>query len=848
MKKKIITTLILLCFMLQSYSLAWASTPQSVSTQNITSGATQTVYNWATDKGNVKISVVTVDLNDPYAYLTIVPGGGRFCERSTVSQMTAMTNPVALTNGDFFNMSAEGAPIGATVIDSELVSSPSYLTGTYALGITNDRKAYIEQFSFSGYVANKSSGVSFPLSGVNKTYYWQENDNSHSHLNKLHLYTDMWGGTTRGQDSYSTDVAEALIQDNKVIGVKSDGAYPTSVSEGVQILHGDGEAADFIRNLLIGDELEINYQMTPDKDWQMVIGGHALLVDNGQTVPYTKDLSSLGGVRARTAVGISADGSKVYIAAVEGRTYESAGLSLDNLASFMQYIGAYKAVNLDGGGSTAMTVRDLGSTTATRVINPEGNGSERKVVEGLALFSTAPQGALAGIKVVGSQKLFIGESALFTAQGWDEYYNPYSLSDTALTYGDSAGLGTWQGNTFTAAKAGETNITITANGIQGVHYLQVIGVEAVDHLELSSDSDSIISGGMVQISAKAVLKDGTTKTLSPALLTFQAEGGTIDEKGILTVTASSGNVLVKAGFEGLSAEKTIKVTAATQQYLLDNLNGISSHTSPDEVTGSVELAADPAGGSQQVLKLNYNFSNTKETAASYIVFEQDAVKLSSNTKKMMVDIYGSGNNEWVRVELRDKDENVYRYTLAQNVDWQGWKSVELDLSNETIAQDAYLWRIYTVENANEARPAVEDRSLYFRNLRLSASSGDLVNIRLQIGSNVLIANELSSTMDTAPYVTANGRTMVPVRFITEALGGEAVWDGENQRVSLILDNNLIQMYIGESTMEVNGISKSLDTPATIQNSRTMIPLRAVSEAFGLVVNYDGTDQSITIFN
>ena len=848
MKKKIITTLILLCFLLQSYSLAWASTPQSISTQNITSGATQSTYTWATEKGNVKISVVTVDLTNPYAYLTIVPGEGRFCERSTVSQMTARTNPVALTNGDFFNMSAEGAPIGATVIDSELVSSPSYLTGTYALGITNDRKAYIEQFSFSGYVANKSSGASFPLSGVNKTYYWQENDNSHSHLNKLHLYTDMWGGTTRGQDSYTTDVTEALIQDNKVIGVKSDGAYPTSVSEGVQILHGDGEAANFIRNLLIGDELEINYEMTPAKDWQMVIGGHALLVDNGQTVAYTKDLSSLGGVRARTAVGISADNTKVYIAAVEGRTSESAGLSLDNLALFMQYIGAYKAVNLDGGGSTAMTVRDLGSTTATRVINPEGNGSERKVVEGLALFSTAPQGALAGIKINGSQKLFIGESAQYTAQGWDEYYNPYSLTDTALSYSDSAGLGSWQGNTFTANKAGETNITVTLNGIQAVRYLQIIGVEAVDHIELSLDGDNIISGGMVQISAKAVLKDGSTKDLAPNLLTYQADGGTIDDQGVLTVTAPSGNVTVKADFQGLTAQTTIKVTAATQQYLLNTLEGISSHVSPDAVMGAVELAADPAGSAQEVLKLDYNFSNTKETAASYIVFDQEAIKLSNNTQKMMVDIYGSGNNEWVRVELRDKDENVYRYTLAENVDWQGWKSVELDLSNETIAQDAYLWRIYVVENANETRPSVENRSLYFRNLRLSASSGDLVNIKLKIGSTELIANEMTSTMDTAPFVTAAGRTMVPVRFITEALGGEVVWDGENQRVSLILDNNLIQMYIGADTMEVNGISKALDAPAMLQNNRTMIPLRAVSEAFGLVVNYDSTDQSITIFN
>ena len=352
----------------------------------------------------------------------------------------------------------------------------------------------------------------------------------------------------------------------------------------------------------------------------------------------------------------------------------------------------------------------------------------------------------------------------------------------------------------------------------------------------------------MQISAKAVLKDGSTKDLAPNLLTYQADGGTIDDQGVLTVTAPSGNVTVKADFQGLTAQTTIKVTAATQQYLLNTLEGISSHVSPDAVMGAVELAADPAGSAQEVLKLDYNFSNTKETAASYIVFDQEAIKLSNNTQKMMVDIYGSGNNEWVRVELRDKDENVYRYTLAENVDWQGWKSVELDLSNETIAQDAYLWRIYVVENANETRPSVENRSLYFRNLRLSASSGDLVNIKLKIGSTELIANEMTSTMDTAPFVTAAGRTMVPVRFITEALGGEVVWDGENQRVSLILDNNLIQMYIGADTMEVNGISKALDAPAMLQNNRTMIPLRAVSEAFGLVVNYDSTDQSITIFN
>ena len=110
MKKKISAIMVLVCFLLQMNTIAWASTPKSISNQTITSGATQAIYNWSTEKGNVKISVVTVDLTNPYTYLTIIPGAGRWGERSTVSDMTKRTNPIALANGDFFNMKAEGAP------------------------------------------------------------------------------------------------------------------------------------------------------------------------------------------------------------------------------------------------------------------------------------------------------------------------------------------------------------------------------------------------------------------------------------------------------------------------------------------------------------------------------------------------------------------------------------------------------------------------------------------------------------------------------------------------------------------------------------------------------------------
>lgn len=847
MKKKISAIMVLVCFLLQMNTIAWASTPKSISNQTITSGATQAIYNWSTEKGNVKISVVTVDLTNPYTYLTIIPGAGRWGERSTVSDMTKRTNPIALVNGDFFNMKAEGAPIGATVIGGELASSPSYLTGVYALGITNDRKAYIEQFNFTGKVT-KADGTSFPLSGLNKTFYWQEDNNSHSHINKLHLYNDLWGSTKRGSDSYVGTPVEVMLQDNKVVGVKTDGAYEMAVPEGLQILHGDGKAAEFLKTLKVGDEVNVDYAMTPDMNWQMVIGGHALLVNNGQTVAYTKDLSALGGVRARTAAGISADGTKVYIAAVEGRTNESAGLSLTNLASFMQYIGCYKAVNLDGGGSTAMTVRNLGASSATRVINPENNGSERKVVEGLALYSTAPQGILTGLKLSGTQKVFVGESVQYTASGWDEYYNPANLNTVTLEYSDTAGLGAWQGNTFTAQKAGTTEVAAASGVARGTLSVQVLGAESVKNLELSFDKTSVVSGGTAKLTAKATLTDGTTKTVSPSMLTLTAEGGSISTDGVLTATIPSGTVKVTAAFGNVTATKTIKIDSAAKQYALNTLDGVSGHVSPSSITGSVELADDPAGSGSKVLKLNYNFSATKETAASYVVFADKTMTVAANTKKLALDIYGSGHGEWIRVELRDAAGEVHRYTLAQNVDWNGWKTVEFDLNSEEISGEMSLWRIYTVASADENRAATEDRSLYFRNLRLSGSSSALVNVLLHINSSEIVTNGTTQTMDTAPYVTAAGRTMVPIRFITEALGGEVVWDGEEQRVSLILEDSLIQMHIGESTMEVNGVSKSLDVPAEIKNNRTMIPLRAVSEAFGLAVNYEAQDKSITIVN
>ena len=534
---------------------------KQINTSPITSGVVQTNYTWDIADGMVKASVLEIDLTNPYVKLDIVPGQGQFTKRATVSAMANATNAVAMINGDFYNTRAEGAPIGNTVIDGQLASSQSYLNGVYCLGITDDATAYIEPFSFSGYVSN-NYGAIMNLSGLNKTVYWEETTGQHSHLNKLHLYNDLWGGTTRGIDSYTGVPAELLVKDNKVVDIAFDGGFDMPVPEGCYIVHGDGTAADFLKeSFAIGDTIHIAYSYEPAKDWQLVIGGHGLLVDQGQMVPYTKDLSALGGIRARTAAGISQDGKTLYLIAVEGRTAESKGITLGNLSLLLTKLGVWKAVNLDGGGSTTMVSRPLGEIERVRVIHPENNGLERSVVEGLGVYSTAPQGRVQGISIGGSQTLFIGETAEYKLRAYDQYYNPVDPANT-IRLTESTGHGTLSGNAFTALEAGDAVLYAVSNTYTAALPIRIVSGADIESITLDINQRDFTEGSTHQLSAYAILKDGTGKQVAPETLTWSVEGfdGTIDETGKLTVHSLENTYTgtVKASYDGLETSLTLK--------------------------------------------------------------------------------------------------------------------------------------------------------------------------------------------------------------------------------------------------------------------------------------------------
>ena len=121
---------------------------------------------------------------------------------------------------------------------------------------------------------------------------------------------------------------------------------------------------------------------------------------------------------------------------------------------------------------------------------------------------------------------------------------------------------------------------------------------------------------------------------------------------------------------------------------------------------------------------------------------------------------------------------------------------------------------------------------------------------LQVGNAAFTVSGVAKTLDSPPVIK-NGRTLVPIRAIIEALGGTVGWDGTARKATVTLGSAAVELWIGKSAAKVNGASTLID-PANanvvpeIINGRTMLPVRFVSENLGCSVGWADATKTITI--
>ncbi|MDA0637725.1 phosphodiester glycosidase family protein [Nonomuraea sp. MCN248] len=302
--------------------------------------------------------------------------GTSVAKRETLSSMARRDGAIAAVNGGFFNIHTakelRGEPVGASVVAGRLLSEA--VPGRSAI-VLRGRTARITELRTT-ITAISQDGAKHPIAGVNRAAVPGE----------LVLYTEEYGAKTPAADG-----ADVVIDANgRVEAVRAPGA---AVPKGKRVLHGAGEAAMWLNeHLWQGWTVKIdtkvrdlrkgrNLQLTPDLH---VVAGGVGLVRNGRTqITARRDghdsLNMILRRHPRTLAGTTRDGSLI-LATIDGRRPGvTVGANFIEAAQFMRWLGATQAINLDGGGSTAMVVKN-------KVVNQPSDGRERAVGDALLVL------------------------------------------------------------------------------------------------------------------------------------------------------------------------------------------------------------------------------------------------------------------------------------------------------------------------------------------------------------------------------------------------------------------------------------------------------------------------------
>ncbi|MGC8943569.1 MAG: fibronectin type III domain-containing protein [Caldisericia bacterium] len=120
---------------------------------------------------------------------------------------------------------------------------------------------------------------------------------------------------------------------------------------------------------------------------------------------------------------------------------------------------------------------------------------------------------------------------------------------------------------------------------------------------------------------------------------------------------------------------------------------------------------------------------------------------------------------------------------------------------------------------------------------------ELIILRFYIGKTIYYQNDEMKNMDVAPMIL-EGRTLLPIRYVAEALGANVGWEAKEQKVTINFKGIIIELWIGKNLATVNGEYKLIDPsnpnvkPITIPPGRTMLPIRFIAENLGCKVDWN----------
>lgn len=642
---------------------------------------------------------------------------GKVSERHTVGELAERHDPgkgrrtVAALNADFFDINETGAPLGPGVRDGRPVHSPAPGTSE-AVGIGPEAAGRVLDLYFEGTVT--LPGGKARLDG---------RDAANVPADGIGVYDSQWGEADRAMTvDHDPDATEVTVEDGRVVATGKPGKEP--LPDGVTALLGRGEGARRLAALRPGDRVETAYRVRTDDGSPLprtAVGGRGLLVVDGK--PQNWEGKPNNETAPRTAVGFSRDGGTMHVLSVDGRQAASGGVTLTELGVMMKKLGAWNALNLDGGGSSTLLAREPGAR-GLRLENAPSDGAQRPVPNGLALTAPAGSGRLTGYRVGTAmdartaptadnvpgghpERVFTGLTRRLSAAGYDETYGPAHGDPRPRWRTDRPGTGRVDADgVFHARRTGDVRASAHRAGATGSTRLHVVG--ALDRMRPTRervglpDADASSAFGLVGYTA-----DGTSAPVEPADARLDYDRSLFD---IAPADDGSGTFRVRARPGRDTASGIVTATVRGHTTRLAVTVGLHEKTvagfddaadwkfSAARASGS--LAPEPAGKEGGGLKLSYDFTESTATRAAYASPPED-VTVEGQPRAFSLWLKGDGSGAWPSLHLKDAagTDQVLR---GPHIDWEGWRQITFEVP-EGVAYPLRLHRFYLAETRPSAR-------------------------------------------------------------------------------------------------------------------------------------------------
>lgn len=498
--------------------------------------------------------------------------GGASINKAVSTAQAAGWHVLAAVNTDFFAMS-NGVPLGVVIENGVFKSSPG---SENAITVTGGRVAVSEAPKVELSLCDQFTGQTVTPNSFNKAR------SEYGGVYLLNSYFSNVSTRTTGSGWYvrlkalpdpATGLApELTVNSTLTLEVTelllSDQAIAIGPDEYILTADDKSNRGDAFAAFQLGDQVTLTASCGDPAlsaaQWACGVGD--IMLWDGALTDSSSWVYAHDGRQPRTALGIKADGT-LLLYAVDGRQANySSGLSQLDLALELQAQGCVTAVNLDGGGSTALSVWLPGQSGPALQSTPSGGRPRNCATYLLLVTDQYGSGTPQRLASPDNGQTVLAGSSLTLSQpvAVDEGLAPVSTDLSGLTYASQDKLGTLTGSLYTAGPiSGTDTIRLSAGSLRGSAQLHI--VDRLTELTVTrAGSDSpltslrVTPGEQVQLAVSGSFYGRTAlRDFAPVTLTVQGDIGTIDQNGLFTAsqTPGEGSITLSAG--GLS--KTVSV-------------------------------------------------------------------------------------------------------------------------------------------------------------------------------------------------------------------------------------------------------------------------------------------------